>query len=53
MQEKAIELKAGAVVWATGWRPYDANKIQPYGYAAAPTYVTPCPNVVGCLRQER
>jgi quinone-modifying oxidoreductase subunit QmoA len=20
------------VIWATGWRPYDANKIQPYGY---------------------
>jgi quinone-modifying oxidoreductase subunit QmoA len=32
MQEETVELKAGAVVWATGWRPYDANKIQPYGY---------------------
>ena len=32
MQEETIELKAGAVVWATGWRPFDANKIQPYGY---------------------
>ena len=32
MQEETIELKAGAVIWATGWRPYDANKIQPYGY---------------------
>ncbi|MES9844584.1 MAG: heterodisulfide reductase subunit A, partial [Candidatus Sedimenticola sp. 6PFRAG5] len=32
MQEETVEFKAGAVVWATGWRPYDANKIQPYGY---------------------
>ncbi|MBU0654651.1 MAG: FAD-dependent oxidoreductase [Gammaproteobacteria bacterium] len=31
-QEETIELKAGAVVFATGWKPYDANKIQPYGY---------------------
>ena len=32
MQEETIELKVGAVVWATGWKPYDAAKIQPYGY---------------------
>ncbi|OQX46074.1 MAG: heterodisulfide reductase subunit A, partial [Candidatus Sedimenticola endophacoides] len=32
MQEETIEFKAGAVVWATGWQPYDANRIQPYGY---------------------
>ena len=32
MQEQTIEFKAGAIIWATGWQPYDANKIQPYGY---------------------
>lgn len=32
MQEETVELKVGSVIWATGWRPYDANKIQPYGY---------------------
>ncbi|MBI5920872.1 MAG: CoB--CoM heterodisulfide reductase iron-sulfur subunit A family protein [Betaproteobacteria bacterium] len=32
MQEETLELTVGAIVWATGWRPYDANKIQPYGY---------------------
>lgn len=32
MQEDTIQLKAGAVIWATGWKPYDAAKIQPYGY---------------------
>jgi quinone-modifying oxidoreductase subunit QmoA len=32
MQEETVSFKAGAVIWATGWKPYDANKIQPYGY---------------------
>jgi quinone-modifying oxidoreductase subunit QmoA len=32
MQTETVELKAGAIVWATGWKPYDAAKIQPYGY---------------------
>jgi quinone-modifying oxidoreductase subunit QmoA len=32
MKEETIQVKAGAVVWATGWQPYDAAKIQPYGY---------------------
>jgi quinone-modifying oxidoreductase, subunit QmoA len=32
MKEETIQLNVGAVVWATGWRPFDANKIQPYGY---------------------
>ena len=32
MQEEEIKFPCGAVVWATGWKPYDAAKIQPYGY---------------------
>jgi quinone-modifying oxidoreductase subunit QmoA len=32
MKEEIVELKVGAVIWATGWKPYDAAKIQPYGY---------------------
>ncbi len=32
MKAETIELKVGAVIWATGWKPYDAAKIQPYGY---------------------
>ncbi len=32
MQEETVQIKAGAVIWATGWKPYDAGKIQPYGY---------------------
>ena len=32
MKEETIEIKVGSVIWATGWKPYDAAKIQPYGY---------------------
>ncbi len=32
MKEETLELKAGSIIWATGWKPYDAAKIQPYGY---------------------
>jgi len=32
MKEEEFELTAGVVVWATGWKPYDAAKIQAYGY---------------------
>ena len=32
MKQETISLKVGAIVWATGWKPYDAAKIQPYGY---------------------
>ena len=40
MQEETIQLKAGAVIWATGWKPYDAAKIQPYGYDRFANVVT-------------
>jgi quinone-modifying oxidoreductase subunit QmoA len=40
MQEETVELKVGSVIWATGWRPYDAAKIQPYGYGRIPNVVT-------------
>ena len=40
MQEEVITLKAGAIVWATGWKPYDAAQIQPYGYDRFPNVIT-------------
>ena len=40
MQEETVELAVGAVVWATGWKPYDAEKIQPYGYGRFPNVIT-------------
>jgi len=32
MQEESSSITVGAIIWATGWQPYDANRIQPYGY---------------------
>jgi len=40
MQEETIQLAVGAVVWATGWKPYDAARIQPYGYGRFPNVIT-------------
>ena len=40
MKEETVNLKVGAVVWSTGWKPYDANKIQPYGYDRYPNVIT-------------
>lgn len=40
MQEQTIDLHVGAVIWATGWRPYDAARIQPYGYDRFPNVIT-------------
>jgi quinone-modifying oxidoreductase subunit QmoA len=32
MKETTFDLKAGAVVWAAGWDPYDAAKVEYYGF---------------------
>ncbi len=40
MKEEEITLTVGSVVWATGWKPYDAAKIQPYGYDRYANVVT-------------
>jgi len=32
MQPKTISVKVGAIVWATGWKPYDATKIDNLGF---------------------
>ena len=39
-KEEIVQIKAGAVVWATGWQPYDAAKIQPYGYGRFKNVIT-------------
>ncbi len=46
MQEENIDLKVGAIIYATGWTPYDAGKIQPYGYDRYP-------NVISSVEFER
>ena len=32
MKETSFDIKAGAIVWATGWNPYDAAKVEYYGF---------------------
>ncbi len=44
--EETFELSAGAVIWATGWRPYDAAKLEAYGYAA-------CADIINNVEMER
>jgi len=40
MQEETNNITVGAIIWATGWKPFDANKIQPYGYDRIANVVT-------------
>jgi len=40
MQDQQLQIKAGAIIWATGWKPYDAAKIQNYGYDRYPNVIT-------------
>ncbi|MFH2060813.1 MAG: CoB--CoM heterodisulfide reductase iron-sulfur subunit A family protein [Pseudomonadota bacterium] len=40
MAEKTIDLKVGAVVWNTGWTPYDATKIDNLGFGRYQNIVT-------------
>jgi quinone-modifying oxidoreductase, subunit QmoA len=40
MSEKTLTLRVGAIVLATGWRPYDANRLTLLGYAEHPDVIT-------------
>ena len=40
MQPETVSLKVGAIVWATGWNPYDANKIEELGFSTIPDVIT-------------
>ncbi|PID77838.1 MAG: heterodisulfide reductase subunit A [Deltaproteobacteria bacterium] len=40
MEVKVFSLKVGSVVWATGWEPYDASKIDNLGFGRYPNIVT-------------
>jgi quinone-modifying oxidoreductase, subunit QmoA len=46
MKEKEFHLEVGAVVVATGWNPYDANKLPNLGYGR-------CNNVITNVMMER
>jgi quinone-modifying oxidoreductase subunit QmoA len=42
LDEKAerFELPVASIVWATGWKPYDAGKLESYGYGRVPNVIT-------------
>jgi len=40
MESKSITLQVGAVVWATGWEPYDATKIDNLGFGQYENIIT-------------
>jgi len=33
------DLSVGAIIWATGWKPYDSNKLEVYSYGASPDII--------------
>ncbi len=45
MQPQTISLNVGAIIWATGWKPYDATKIDNLGFQY--------PNVITNMMMER
>lgn len=36
----SFELAAGAIIWATGWQPYDASRLEVYSYGASADIIT-------------
>ncbi|MGD9209879.1 MAG: CoB--CoM heterodisulfide reductase iron-sulfur subunit A family protein [Desulfobacteraceae bacterium] len=40
MQAKTISLPVGAIVWATGWEPYDATRIDNLGFGQYDNIIT-------------
>jgi len=40
MQPRTITAKVKAIVWATGWKPYDATKIDNLGFGQYPNVIT-------------
>jgi quinone-modifying oxidoreductase subunit QmoA len=40
MKPETIELEVQAIVWATGWEPYDAGQIDGLGFGTYPNVVT-------------
>jgi quinone-modifying oxidoreductase subunit QmoA len=46
MTVKTFDLNVGAIVWTTGWQPYDATKLDTYGFGKYP-------NVINNVMMER
>ena len=39
-KEKTVNLKVGAIIWATGWKPYDATKMDNLGFGKYKNVIT-------------
>jgi quinone-modifying oxidoreductase, subunit QmoA len=39
-QERIISVDVGSIIWATGWEPYDAQKLDILGYGKFPDVIT-------------
>lgn len=37
---QTFDLHVGAIIWATGWRPYNAEKLESYGYGRIANVIT-------------
>ncbi len=44
--EENFDLNVGAIIWATGWKPYDAAKIEVYSYDK-------CADIINNVEMER
>ncbi len=40
MGVESVDLKVGSIVWASGWKPYDANNLDTYGFGVFPDVIT-------------
>ncbi len=40
MESKTLNFNVGAVVWATGWEPYDATRMDTLGFGEYPNIIT-------------
>jgi quinone-modifying oxidoreductase subunit QmoA len=40
MEAKTLNINVGSIVWATGWQPYDATKMDNLGFGQYPNIVT-------------
>jgi quinone-modifying oxidoreductase subunit QmoA len=40
MKPRVVTARVGAIVWATGWKPYDARKLDNLGFGTHPNVIT-------------
>ncbi len=40
MKPEMVEVEAQAIIWATGWQPYEAGQIEGLGFGSSPNVIT-------------